>query len=332
MNGMTFYIIISFSVFFISLVGTKLVILTLRKQAARPDIDLLLGRRKELPYNNGGIAVVFAIIIGLLGSDPDIDYTIITSIFLLTGLPLLNTIMPVARNIRILAYIAAIILSLWNFSLPIFSHALPPLLDKILAGTLWLWLIHSFERMEKVEGLIPVQMISIGLGLSVLTIISKNFFTSLSIQSLVFATAGFGFYWWNRHPAKVLAGQIASVPVGFVAGYLLLLAAHSGYDSAILILPAYFLADSMAGFFNSISLKQPGKGKTTAPYCLRAIKASKSPEWIIRILAGANMLLVFLETRILIDPEMIIFYLLIAYAMVFTLMWFFSRIIKSAPL
>jgi UDP-N-acetylmuramyl pentapeptide phosphotransferase/UDP-N-acetylglucosamine-1-phosphate transferase len=329
---MTFYIIISFSAFFISLVGTKLVILTLRKQAARPDIDLLLGRRKELPYNNGGIAVVFALIIGFLGADPDIEYTIITSIFLLTGLPLLSGIMPVARKIKLLVYVAAVLISLSNFPTPIFSYALPPLLDKTLSGFLWLWLIHSFERMEKVEGLIPVQMISIGLGLSALTILSKTFFMSLSIQALVFATTGFGFYWWNRHPAKILPGPIASSPIGFAAGYLLLLAAHNGYESAILILPAYFLADSMAGFFSRIFSYKKSKIKKPDPYCLRAIKASKSPAWIVRLLTGINMLLAFLEAQILINPEMIVFYLVIAYAMVFTLMWFFSRMDKSVSL
>ncbi len=329
---MTFYLILSFSVFFISLIGTKLVILTLKNRPTTPNIDLLLGKRKAPTPANGGIAVVFAIIIGLLGTEVNSVYKIIPSIFLLTGLPLLSSIMPFPRTIKLAARLAAIIISIGVFPSPIFSDLLPPLFDKILAVFFWLWIIHSFDKLEKVDGLLPVQMITIGAGLSAITILSEAFFSDLSIQALVFTMAGVGFLWWNHYPAKVFAGEIASVPAGFVGGYLLLLASSHVYFEAALIIPAYFLADSFITFFNRpFSEKLDREQKPTAQplYCLRAIRKSKAPQWVIRTITGINMLLIFLEAQILISPQMLIFNLIIAYAMVFTLVWYFARMARK---
>lgn len=330
---MTFYIILSFSTFFISLIGTKLVILTLKRRAVAPNIGLLTGKHKASLPANGGIAVVFALIIGFLGAET--DYSIIASIFMLTGLPLLDSIVPLPKIVKLAVRLLAVIIPLGIFSTPIFSEFLPPLLDKILAVLFWLWVIHGFDKLEIVEGLLPIGMISIGLGLYAITILSGAFFSPLSLEALIFATAGVGFLWWNYHPAKILGGEIASVPVGFVAGYLLLYAASGGHGEAAFILPAYFLADSLVTFFNrpfSEKLVKEGKAKYLPPYCLRAIKNSNSPKWVVRTITGINMLLVWLETQILISPQMLVFNLIVAYAMVFTLVWYFARMKSKNPL
>ncbi len=328
---MTFYLILSFSVFFISLIGTKLVILTIQNRPVSPNIELITGKRKLPPAANGGIALVFSCIIGLLGTE--IDYRVILSIFLLMGFSLLNNITKLPVSLKLIIRLIAVIIPVSIFDFPIFSGFATPFFDKILAISLWLWIIHSFEKLEKVEGMLPIQIISIGLGLSAITILSEKFFSPLSIQSLIFSTAGAGFLWWNFYPAKVLAGDIASVPCGFIAGYLLLFAASSGYPEAAIILPAYFLADSAITFFNrpfSEKLEKNKKPKPRPLFCFRAIINSRSPEWITRTIAGINMLLVLLEAQILISPQMSLFNVAMAYAMVFTSIWFFARMINRS--
>ena len=324
---MTFYIILSFSTFFISLIGTRLVILALRNKVVAPDVNLLTGKRKATLPTDGGIALVFAVISGFLAVE--VNYNIIAAIFLLMGLPLLRSVLPFPRTIKLLARLAVVVISLGVFSQPILSEFLLPLLDKSLAVFLWLWVIHSFEKLEVVEGLMPVQMISIGVGIYAINILSGTFFSPLSIQALIIATSGMGFLWWNYHPAKVLAGEIASVPVGFIAGYLLLLAAHNGYLAEALIIPAYFLSDSFITFFNrpfSEKFATQQESKTRPPYCMRAIKNSNSPQWIVRTITGINMFLIFLATQALLYPEMAVFNVTVAYSMTFALVFVFARI------
>jgi UDP-N-acetylmuramyl pentapeptide phosphotransferase/UDP-N-acetylglucosamine-1-phosphate transferase len=48
---------------------------------------------------------------------------------------------------------------------------------------------------------------------------------------------------WNRHPAKIFLGDVGSITIGFMLGWLLLQAATQGAWAAALILVLYYLAD-----------------------------------------------------------------------------------------
>lgn len=205
-------LILAFCAFFISLIGTKLVIVTLKNRAASPDIDLLMGRKTAPPLADAGIAISFALIIGLLGAEA--SFAVVLPMFLLAGITLLNQNIQVPQIAKIAIYIVATTIGLTLFPLP--HH------EKILAGIFWLAIIIGFSKLKNTEILLPLCMIVLGIGLAIINISAGEFPSVLSTQSLIFASAGFGFWWWNLHPAKVFAGEIGAVPAGFIAGYLLL--------------------------------------------------------------------------------------------------------------
>ncbi len=326
---MIFYIILAFSTFFISLIGTRLVILTLKSRIPAPDIALITGKKKSIAPDNGGIALVFSIIIGFLGTEIKTIYEVIPSIFLLTGIPLLSGLIKLHPSVKLVIRIVALCIPVSIFSKPVFSGYFPPFFDKFLAVCLWLWIIQVFEKIDSVEGLLSIEIISIGAGLLAIAVVSGTFFSPLSIQALIFIMAGCGFLWWSYFPAKVIAGEIASVPVGFIAGYLFIIAINSGYGVAAFIIFAYPLADSFITFFNNPFPEKTLGNVSVKPQelrCFLAIKNSNSPKWIVYIIAGTNMLLGFLAVQTIINPQMAIFYLVIAYSMVFTVIWFFTRV------
>lgn len=318
---MTFYIILAFSVFFISLVGTKLVILTIRNKAVSPDIAIIAGKKHPPPAENGGIALVFSVIIGFLGAET--HYVIIGCIFFLMGLSMLANISFLPKTLKFIGEIIAVIAALSIFPAHIFSEEMPYLFDRTIAGLLFLLIIHSFDKMEKAEAVIPIEVVTIGFGLCGIGILTDNFFSPLSLQSLLFATAGCGFLWWNYYPAKVMIGKIASVPMGFVAGYLLILAASNGYIIASIILPAYFLAETAIMSFRKKSTKNPYGNQ---PICLYAIKNLGKPERALRLITGINMFLIFIAAQTIIYPEINIFNLTIAYMMVFAIIHILTKI------
>jgi UDP-N-acetylmuramyl pentapeptide phosphotransferase/UDP-N-acetylglucosamine-1-phosphate transferase len=53
-----------------------------------------------------------------------------------------------------------------------------------------------------------------------------------------------GFLVWNWAPAKLFLGDVGSMPIGYLLGWLLLSAAANGAWAAALILPLYYLADA----------------------------------------------------------------------------------------
>lgn len=52
-----------------------------------------------------------------------------------------------------------------------------------------------------------------------------------------------GFWWWNRHPARIFLGDAGSLPVGLLLGWLGLLLAGRGHAAAALLVLGYPLAD-----------------------------------------------------------------------------------------
>lgn len=70
---------------------------------------------------------------------------------------------------------------------------------------------------------------------------------ALSLSAGLIAAAAFGamigFWWWNRHPARIFLGDAGSLPVGLLLGWLSLLLAGQGHAAAALLVLAYPLAD-----------------------------------------------------------------------------------------
>jgi UDP-N-acetylmuramyl pentapeptide phosphotransferase/UDP-N-acetylglucosamine-1-phosphate transferase len=214
---MSLVLILSFSTFFISLLGTKWVIFTLKKRALSPDIDLLMGRRAAPPLADAGIALTFALIIGMLGAEA--SFALVLPLFLPAGLALLKPYLRIPQLVKFMIWGTAVAVGLTIFPMLITA--------KILAGVFWMMVIVTFSKLEKTENFLPLSIIFIGLGLALANIFTGTFPSELAMQSLIFASAGFGFLWWNWQPARVFAGEIGAVPAGFVAGYLLLLMVQS---------------------------------------------------------------------------------------------------------
>jgi UDP-N-acetylmuramyl pentapeptide phosphotransferase/UDP-N-acetylglucosamine-1-phosphate transferase len=65
----------------------------------------------------------------------------------------------------------------------------------------------------------------------------------IALPWLLVAAVG-GFLPWHWEPAKIFLGEVGSVPLGYLLGWLLLLFASQGFWAPALILPLYFLADA----------------------------------------------------------------------------------------
>ena len=125
----------------------------------------------------------------------------------------------------------------------VFQGLLPPLVDHIAAAVLWLWFVNLFNFMDGIDGISGVEAISLGLGLVLVGGLSHWPLVMLALPALL-AAATLGFLVWNWAPAKVFLGDVGSVPLGYLLGWLLLIAAIEGQWAVALILPLYYLADA----------------------------------------------------------------------------------------
>lgn len=126
----------------------------------------------------------------------------------------------------------------------VFQGFLPLWADRLAAAFVWLWFVNLFNFMDGIDGVAGVEAAALGLGVALIAGVAGVGGMAWPLFGAAAAGAAVGFLAWNWHPAKVFMGDVGSVPLGYVLGFLLLSLAAAGLWLPALLLPAYFLADA----------------------------------------------------------------------------------------
>ncbi|MBT7943079.1 MAG: glycosyltransferase family 4 protein [Alphaproteobacteria bacterium] len=246
-------LIVAVVVFVVTLAGTGLV---LRLARARDILDHPNERSSHsTPTPKGaGIAVIGCIAmawlaVAWLGPLAGTTSAIIVAALALGVMSWFDDLRGLGPFSRLLAQIIAVtfVMSLaWAAPLPeegFFGGLLPVGWDVVVAGIIWVWFINLFNFMDGIDGLAGVETAAIGIGVAIVAAIA-GLAPLLGVFGIILTAAALGFLWWNWHPAKIFLGDVGSVPLGFLLGWLLLQLAANGQGAAALILPLYYLGDA----------------------------------------------------------------------------------------
>ncbi len=198
----------------------------------------------------GGIAVVCALALasGWLiyrNAAPPGALYMIAGALVLGGVSWLDDIKNLAARVRFgvqiitVATVIALEPDLMSGAIPF----LPGWLAVPFGALAWLWFINLFNFMDGIDGISGIEAISIAGGVAVLCTLGSAPI-ALFGPALVIGAAALGFLFWNWHPARIFLGDVGSVPLGFVLGWLLFELARAGHWPAALILPSYYIADA----------------------------------------------------------------------------------------
>ncbi|MAF94184.1 MAG: glycosyl transferase [Rhodospirillaceae bacterium] len=236
-------------VFMASFVGTGLILRLLKSQAILDHPNERSSHVTPTP-KGGGIAVVAAVLTGWVGISWDtpaaaISLSVAAAALALAALSWLDDLKGLSPLWRLLGQGAAVafVLASTPSVNPFFGGLLPGALDGLAAGLLWLWFINLFNFMDGIDGLAGVETAALGLGIALVAAVA-GMSPAFVIYGLALLAGALGFLWWNWHPARIFLGDVGSVPLGFLIGWLLLVLAKNGHWQAALILPLYFLADT----------------------------------------------------------------------------------------
>lgn len=200
----------------------------------------------------GGLAVMVVIILGLVLGILAQQLPWAPALFLLISLALLMIISwlddkrGTGVKVRLVLHLTAA--TLGSFALGenalVFGSFLPFWLDRLVVIIGWAWFMNLYNFMDGIDGITGAQSISSALGALILFIAIGAADPSVYLLSALIMGSCLGFLMLNWHPAKIFLGDVGSVPLGFLIGFLLLKLAATGPLIAAALIPLYYLADS----------------------------------------------------------------------------------------
>ncbi len=235
----------------------------------------------------------------------------------------LDDIRGVSQPIRLTVHIVVVALLLVTLfeEEVIFQGLVPAWLDRILSVLLWVWFINLFNFMDGIDGISGVETLSIGIGLTLLAG-SISWEPLGQTYAMVVAGAGLGFLWWNWHPAKVFLGDVGSVPLGFLLGWLLLNLAANGFWLQALILPLYYLVDSTLTLLERLSRGEKIWEAHRSHYYQQAVQKGLSHAQVSKSILIGNAVLIGLAVTSTFAP---VTGMVGAVAVVFVMLLYFKQ-------
>lgn len=199
----------------------------------------------------GGWAIVLPVLAIMTfklmtGEWPNVVWSVIVGAVVLSGISWLDDVRSLSVRLRLLVQLVAVAIVIGMTPSAIIG-SLPILLTVLaLVGLIlgWVWFINLYNFMDGIDGITGTQTIFICGGIAAVYWASGGYATGDVVLPLTIAGATAGFLYWNWSPAKVFMGDIGSVFLGFIVGWLLIGLLITGHWPAAIILPLYYLADA----------------------------------------------------------------------------------------
>ena len=111
-----------------------------------------------------------------------------------------------------------------------------------------LWFVNLVNFMDGLDWMTVAEVVPVSGALAAIGLF--GFLPPLAaVVSLALCGAMLGFSYFNRPVAKLFLGDVGSLPIGLVLGWLLVLLAANGGRAAAILLPLYYLANSTVTLF-----------------------------------------------------------------------------------
>jgi UDP-N-acetylmuramyl pentapeptide phosphotransferase/UDP-N-acetylglucosamine-1-phosphate transferase len=133
---------------------------------------------------------------------------------------------------------------------------LPWWLERLLLVLGGLWFVNLVNFMDGIDWMTVAEVVPLTAGL-----VGLGLAGALppygTVVALALGGAMLGFAYFNRPVAKVFLGDVGSLPIGLLLGWLLLLVAAGGHLVAAIVMPLYYLADATATLLRRLLRGEP---------------------------------------------------------------------------
>lgn len=201
----------------------------------------------------GGIAVIAAVIVVVaittvfLGPPLDGRLNLTIVAFATAGLAALGAmddLRPMEAAPRLLLQTAASIAVVATLPPEISAvPAVPWWLDRAIMVVGTVWLVNVVNFMDGIDWMTVAELVPVTASLTVFGLIGA-LPASATIVAVALCGAVVGFAPLNKPIARLFLGDVGSLPIGLLLGWMLILLAGRGHLAAAILLPLYYLADT----------------------------------------------------------------------------------------
>ena len=215
----------------------------------------------------------------------------------------------------------------------LFQGIFPYYIDLIITFIFWVWIINLTNFMDGIDGITSMQGISNGIGVIIILLISVFILKYLQFSQidflfyfiLFFIGSLTSFIFFNWSPAKLFLGDVGSIPIGFIFGWIFFEISGLGLWQISIIIPLYYLLDSGITLLKRIIKREKVfSAHRTHFYQIAAVKFNSHSYTVITIFT-LNIFLIFLSICSILFSNNTIIIICLALFISFLILWYLGH-------
>lgn len=253
-------------------------------------------------------------------------WLVLGAALLIAGVGVLADIHP--RNIGPRLLLQALAVSVVVLALPSDLRVIPfvPVAaDRFLLVIGGLWFVNLVNFMDGLDWMTVAEVVPITAATASIGFLGTLEWSQILV-SIALCGAVTGFALFNRPVAQLFLGDVGSLPIGLLLGWLLLMLAGSGGRAAAILLPLYYLADSTITLLRRAANREPVWQAHRSHYYQRATERGFRVIDVVARVFAVNVVLATLALATILLPSLlmdiaafsvgaaIVFWLLITFA------------------
>jgi len=168
-----------------------------------------------------------------------------------------------------------------------------------------IWFVNLVNFMDGIDWMTVAEVIPVTAGLVILGALGALPEYGV-VVALALGGAMIGFAPFNRPVAKLFLGDVGSLPIGLLLGWLLLLLAGRGYLAAALLLPLYYLADATVTLLRRLFRGETPWQAHRQHFYQRAVDDGFTVSGVVARVFAVNLVLATLAAVTVLMPSLVI--------------------------
>jgi len=283
----------------------------------------------------GGIAIITAIVtvVGAIGvlypslfNEPVRLAAIFMAVIALATVGLVDDIRPIEVLPRLLVQVVAVLIVLASLPDVRIFAILPWWIERALMFGTVLWLVNVVNFMDGIDWMTVAEVVPVTGGLALFGL-SGALPLEATLVALGLCGALIGFAPLNRPVAQLFLGDVGSLPIGLLLGWLLLLLAAGDNFAAAALLPLYYVADATVTLLRRFANGKPLSQAHRDHFYQRAVDGGFSVQQIVSRVFAVNLILTGFAAATIFNHSLTVQFMMLAAgsAVVAALLWKFNR-------